>query len=534
VNVLSKSDQQKILILVDAGLSYREIQRKTGHRRETISKYVRDVRGPDPKAATSEGVATGSATENRPGDEGRPPAPEATTSVSACEPYREWIEAQLRLSRNATAIYQDLVDGQGFTARYNSVKRFVARLKHRDPEQFDILDSIPGEEAQVDYGLGAPAIHPKTGHYRTPRLFVMTLKYSRRAFRRVVFNSSQEVWARLHDEAFRYFGGVPQYVVLDNLKEGVITPDIYEPELNPLYSQMLAHHGVVADPARIKDPDRKGTVEKAIDHTQMTALKGRKFDTLEEENAFLEHWESRWAAKRVHGRAKRQVEEMFEEEKKFLRPLPLSPFRYFRQEFRTVGMDGMIEVERSYYFAAPRFIGLRIPVKIFEQDLEILDPKTLELVRRHSKSIRPGQFSIDPHERVFNPTRDVLRLLDKAKKIGSATGAFCEELLREQGRPGVRRVLSIVGLTRKFSALKVESATRTALERGIWNARTVRIMVEREAAADRDAVAQQELELVQQHQLIREPDVYAAHFSQHAVGPHGFNPSQNSSKGIFP
>lgn len=102
--------------------------------------------------------------------------------------------------------------------------------------------------------------------------------------------------------------------MLDNLKEGVIKPDIYEPALNPLYAALLAHYGVVADPCRARDPNRKGTVENAIQHTQSTALKGRRFESIEAQNAFLAHWEEHWAALRIHGRKKRQVMEMYLEE----------------------------------------------------------------------------------------------------------------------------------------------------------------------------------------------------------------------------
>jgi hypothetical protein len=76
--------------------------------------------------------------------------------TSLCEPHREFIEAQLRLKRNAMAIYQDLVDQHGFAGHYNSVKRFVAKLRHKEPEQFDRLSFLPGEEMQVDYGEGSP------------------------------------------------------------------------------------------------------------------------------------------------------------------------------------------------------------------------------------------------------------------------------------------------------------------------------------------------------------------------------------------
>ena len=171
----------------------------------------------------------------------------AVVARSACEPHRVWIEEQVRLKRNGQAIYQDLVDCYGFGSSYESVKRFVRGLRRSDPHQFDRLEFNPGEEAQVDYGEGALTLDPKSGRYRRPRLFVMTLRYSRRSFRRVVWQSGQQVWAQLHEEALRYFGGVVSYVVLDNLKEGVIAPDLYEPELNPVYSAMLAHYGVVAD-----------------------------------------------------------------------------------------------------------------------------------------------------------------------------------------------------------------------------------------------------------------------------------------------
>ena len=111
---------------------------------------------------------------------------------------------------------------------------------------------------QVDYGEGALTRVPGTDRWRKPRLFVATLRYSRRSYRCVVWRSSQEAWARLHEQAWRYFGGSCHYVVLDNLKEGVLKPDLYEPELNPVYATALAHYGVVADPARVRDPNRKG------------------------------------------------------------------------------------------------------------------------------------------------------------------------------------------------------------------------------------------------------------------------------------
>ena len=176
--------------------------------------------------------------------------------------------------------------------------------------------------------------------YRRTRLYVMTLGYSRKAVRLLVFGSSSRTWAELHETAFRRLGGSCRVLILDNLKEGVLKPDIYDPILNPLFKDVLAHYGVVAMPCRVGDPDRKGKVESAVGHAQKTPLKGMRFESLPEAQAYLDQWEARWADTRIHGTTKRQVAAMFAEEKSFLLPLPLEPFRYYQYGERTVHLDG--------------------------------------------------------------------------------------------------------------------------------------------------------------------------------------------------
>jgi transposase len=511
VNVLSREKQRDIEALVRAGLSFTKIGERLGVDRRSVASYAHKAGlGKKQNVPFQEGVATGSERENVPVATG------SEVAKSNCECHREWIEEQVRLGRNAVAIWQELVDRFAFKSAYNSVKRFVGKLKTVAPEQFDILEAIPGEEAQVDYGQGAPTLFEKTGKYRRPRLFVMTLKFSRRSFRKVVWASSQEVWARLHEEGFRYFGGVPQYVVLDNLKEGVLKPNIYEPELNPVYVQLLGHYGCVADPARVADPDRKGVVEKAIDHTQSTALKGKKFDSIEEQNTFLMGWEERWAAKRIHGRAKRQVEEMFLEEKKVLKSLPLENFRFFKQAVRTVAPDGLIEVERSYYFAHATLIGLQIPVRIFEYKIEILDPKTLLVIRRHDKNQRPGQFSIRNDERIFNPSRETEALLKKAAKIGEATHAFASFVLTEEGRVARRKLYHLLSLAKKYSGANIEDACKTALERANYRVQTIARLIENKIQQTQEIKNQAQEELVQDHELIRPSSEYQSFFETYS------------------
>jgi transposase len=508
VNVLKAHRQATVFTLLAAGRSQREIERLTGIDRKTIRTYQRRFAA---EQANSPGVTTDPIVQIPPP---RPPGPCASTS--ACEAHRPFIETQLRLKRNFMGIYQDLVDQFGFTASYNSVKRFAGGLRQEDLQQFDRLEFAPGEEAQVDYGEGAPTRVPGTDRYRRPRLFVMTLRYSRRSFRRVVWKSSKETWARLHEEAWRYFGGATQYVVLDNLKEGVIKPDLYEPQINTLYAAMLAHYGVVPDPARVRDPDRKGTVENAIGHTQGTALKGKRFETIEEQNAYLEHWESKWAATRIHGSERRQVEVMFQQERPHLKPLPLDGFQYFTESERTVYDDTCVRVDHCSYAARPAPIGSIVLVRVFEHHLEIRDRQSQTLLRTHARSTRPGSVNLPDDERLFNPSRETRRILAQAAAIGPAAAQLCQSLFEQEGRVGQRRLWGIVGLVRRYPRRLIDQACALALNEGVRGYPQIKDLTERlfqEAIGAIDAPVQGELDLIQHHPLIREGDDYADLFS---------------------
>ena len=432
---------------------------------------------------------------------------------SACEPHRAWIEAQLALGRNATSLYQDLVERHGFPHAYNSVKRFVARLRAREPERFDVLEFLPGEEAQVDFGLGAPTRIP-TGPYRRPFLFVMTLKYSGKSFRRTVWKADQQTWCRLHEEAWRSFAGCPQYVVLDNLRQGVVRPDLYDPQLNPLYAALLAHYGVVADPCRPADPNRKGTVENAIQHTQGTALKGRRFETLAEQNAWLVHWEERWAAPRVHGRKKRQVLELFREEQPFLRPLPVVGFRLFTAGTRTVDDAGLVQVEGSYYAALPAPLHSRVQVRIYAEEIEIRDASGAVL-RRHAKADRKGRFVLAAADRIFNPSRETARLLEKAAAIGPQSEAMGRRLFARLGRPGQRALYGLTQLPRRFPRADIEAVCARLLQAECISYQAIRQALERRLTA----ASAPEPVLTQTGQSIRPLAEYQAFWDAHTALP---------------
>jgi hypothetical protein len=277
----------------------------------------------------------------------------------------------------------------------------------------------------------------------------------------------------LHELAFRRLGGSVRVVVLDNLSEGVLKPDIYDPSLNPLYRDVLAHYSAVALPCRVGDPDRKGKVEAGVGHAKKTPLKGQRFESLAEAQAYLDHWEQKWADTRIHGTTKRQVAAMFAEEKPALQPLPLEPFRYYRYGERTVHLDGCVEVEAAYYSAPPRWIGRRVQVQWNLQWIRLLDPATGQLLREHLREQR-GRHHIHADDQPKRTPLGTLQLLARAEKAGDHIGAFAKVLHREQGLPAVRRIQGLLSYHKQYGVARVDQACAMALELEIHDFRFVR------------------------------------------------------------
>jgi transposase len=403
--------------------------------------------------------------------------------ASQCEPYREGITAALERGRNAKSIWQDLVDRHAFAGHYESVKRFVRTLRGTAvPLGHPTIVTEPGEEGQVDYGDGPLVRHPQTGKYRRTRLFALTLGFSRKSVWLLAWKSSSRVWCELHGEVFRRLGGVPSSIVLDNLKEGVIKPDVYDPVLNPLYRDFLAHHGAVALPARVRHPDRKGKVESAVGFAQKTPLRGQRFESLEEAQAHLDHWSERWADTRIHGTTKRQVAVMFAEEAPCLRPLPAEPFRFYEHALRTVHLDGCIELGAAYYGVPPAWIHRVVAVQWDERWVRILDPKSGALLREHRKQPR-GWRRVAPEDRPARTPQGTERLLARSRSAGVSIGAVCAAIFARSGQDGVRRILGVLSLAKQHGVLHTERACSAALELGMPEYRFVKKWLERHPAA---------------------------------------------------
>ena len=250
---------------------------------------------------------------------------------------------------SAQRIHQDLVEQRGFEGSYESVKRFVRRGREQQPRRVWRMECEAGEEMQVDFGLGAPLEAGEAGRGKTRRswVFRVVLSYSRKGYSEAVLRQDTETFIRCLENAVRHFGGAPKLLNLDNLKAAVLRADWHDPEINPKVAEFCRHYRMHVLPCRARMPQHKGKVERGIGYVRGNALKGRRFGSLAEENAFLEQWEKTVADQRIHGTTRQQVAALFEEERAHLQALPSSLFACYQEGRRTVGRDGFVEVKKN-------------------------------------------------------------------------------------------------------------------------------------------------------------------------------------------
>jgi len=468
-NILEVPQQQAIQTLIAKGWSIRRIAHTLGINRRTVKRYAA---GAGPKCTTE--VTTGSGTPavpkcttevitgSVPPDGAKCTAQVITGSRSLCDGFQEVIAPMLELGLSAQRIYQDLVTGHGFGGSYPSVSRYVAKLKASEPTRVWRIECQPGEELQVDFGLGAPICDG--GKTRRTWLFRAVLGHSRKGYSEVVLRQDTETFLRVIENAVRYFGGVPRLLNFDNLKAAVIKADWYDPAMNPKLADFCRHYGMTPMPCRSYTPQHKGKVERGVAYAKNNALKGRQFASLGEQNAHLLHWEEQVADKRVHGTTRRQVAAVFEEERKALGPLPASVYESYQEGRRRVQRDSFVEVAKAYYEAPPEFIGRQIWVRWDGRMVRLLSDR-MEQIGCHAR-LEPGKFSRSLGVRGLHGTikesADYWR--SRAAALGEAAGRWAQRALDARGAEAMRSIMGLCQLAEKRRASDVNAACAKAMD----------------------------------------------------------------------
>lgn len=523
-NRLKMANVQAVLLLHAQCWSFRRIAQELHIDRGTVSRYVRLAKA-NPATEALTGYyppAPGSKPAKAPtGPEGQIPGPTSGLPPavvefcarqprrafrSACEPHRELILAKLDQGLSAMRIFQDLAAEQNFQAKYHSVRRFVAELSGGHELPMRRLETLPGEEAQVDFGAGAPVITSE-GKRRKTNVFRIVLSHSRRAYSEATFTQTAEDFIRCLENAFAHFGGVTKTLVVDNLKAAVLHPDWFDPVLNPKLASFAQHYGTVILPTKPYMPRHKGKVESSVKYVKNNALKARQFTSLEEQNRHLLDWESNIADTRIHGTLKRQVGKLFREvERTALLPLPRERFPFFHEAQRKVSRDGHIEVAKAYYSVPPEYLGREVWARWDARLVRVFNNRFQQIAMhvRHE----PGRFStLGEHlspRKINSLERGVEYLLNKVRYIGPQSHQWAQAMIHARGIEGTRVLQGLLSLTKKHASAVLEKACETALSHGAYRLQTLRKLLQRQADK------QQPLPFLDEHPIIRPLDDYAA------------------------
>ena len=513
---LTMAEIDTILTLHKAGESNRAIAALVGVNRETVGRYLARAKAPNqPNAPTGNALdetnneATGGDVDAGCTGVGallQPKAPTGTASPpphgpqSECEAFRAPILAKIEQGLEAVRIHQDLVGEHGDGApSYYSVRRFIARLRHKTPLPFRRIETGVAEEAQVDFGTGA-TVRTSEGKVRRPWIFRIVLSYSRKGYSEAVWRQTSEAFVTCLENAFRHFGGVPKRLVIDNLKAAVARGDWYDPEVHPKLQSFARHYGTVFLPTKPYTPRHKGKIESGVKYVKRNALRARVFASLAEENEFLLNWETQVADQRIHGTTKQQVEKLFElAERRELLPLPVERFPFFHEAHRAVHRDGHLEVDKAYYSAPPEYVGHRLWVRWDGRLVRIFNDRW-EQVAAHAKA-EPGRFRTAaehiPKEKVSAVERGTDAMLRQIASIGPHTRQWAEATTQARGVEAVRVLVGLKNLAGKHDYSALEEACRVALSHGAYRLRTVRKLL------DRKGQEQQQFEFLEEHPIIR-------------------------------
>lgn len=459
-------DVVELIRLLRAGVGDRRITTLLQLNRRTVAKYRQlaeehgFLSGPLPTAQQVQAAVTTTW-----------PTPRPPQQISTVEPYRAEIVAYRARGMEIAAICTRLREQHQGPISYDAVWRLVRGLTPTPPETFVRVERRPGEEAQVDFGSAGKVIDPASGAIRSAWVFVMLLAWSRHLYAEIVFDQRLETWLLCHRHAFTAFGGVPQRVVLDNLKVGIVRACLHEPTAQRAYRECAEHYGFLIDPNPPKTPHLKGKVEQGgVHYVKRNFLAGRDPEPLDRLNQKLSDWCLTVAGQRVHGTTQQVPWTRFETaERAALQPLPREPYDLAIWKQVKLHRDCHVSFERSYYSAPFRLVGQTLWVRGGTRTVELYTAEH-DLVATHDRALAPGTWRTHldhlPPEKVpgLVITRETCQA--QATAIGPATAAVVQRLLDHRPEDRLRVAGRVVRLSQTYPAERVEAACARALHFG--------------------------------------------------------------------
>ena len=437
------------------------------------------------------------------------------TSNKTDRPHADWPYIHQELARKGVTLkllwqeYRQLhPDGYGYT-RFCQLYRSWARKLKVSMRQVHKA----GEKTFVDYaGLSMELIDPLTGEVKSAQVFVAVLGASHYIYAEASASQSLTCWLSSHVRAFRYFGGVTEIIVPDNLKSGVAKPCRYEPELNPSYQDLAQHYAVAIIPARVAKPKDKAKVEVAIQLVErwvLAPLRNRTFFSMEELNKAifekLEQLNNR--PMKALGKSRKELFELLD--KPALNPLPKTDYQIALWKKARVNLDYHVELDKHYYSVPFTLVHKPVEMRYTEKIVEVFYQATR--VASHLRSYLPHRHTTqtehmpEAHQKMLEWTPS--RFLRWAEKIGPNTKTMIDTILNGRQHPeqGYRSCLGLLRLEKTYGRKRLERACQRALHFGLCSRKHVLSILKNK---------QDLLDLPQQEQLISAPhaNIRGAHF----------------------
>lgn len=355
---------------------------------------------------------------------------------------------------------------------YSSFCKYLQKKVSTTPPDITVrIERIPGDSVEVDYGgKGIQIIHPSTGEIINTQLFVGCMSYSKYIFAEFSHSQKLEDFISSHNNMFHFLGGVPRYVIVDNLKSGVTKADKFDPIINRTYHDLCIHYGLIVDPADVRKPRHKPNAEKAVDIIQrgfIDKFRNRTFTSLFEVNSelktFLELVNNRLMETTGTTRS-----ELFKKEIIHFKALPTNKYKLSHWKTAKVHPDCHIQLERNFYSVPSRYAGKEVTVKYNKDIIEIFSGRTSLAIHKtlkgnHHYSTNKSHY---PEKKIVEMQICYQRAVKQAKIIGPDTEILIRKVFNQDRFPlkKLRKVQGILKLNIKYSNEALEHASGLALE----------------------------------------------------------------------
>jgi transposase len=465
----------------NAGRSQVQIHQALGIDRKTIRKYL--------APALAEGLAP---CPDEPFDEqlwrariGRwfpelvDPAARALTWPQIAA-HHQWITDQLEVPVTVATIAQRLRDDHDVDVSESTVRRYITTTfaDHGLEEKVTVPRGAvePGSEAQIDYGRLGMWCDPTSGRRVAVWVFAMILSCSRALFIQPVLRMDQTSWNASHVAAFEFFGGVPARLVCDNLKTGVVRPDLYDPQINLAYGELAAFYGTLVDPARAGKPKDKPRIERPIPNIRDSFFAGRHFDSMPQMQSEALGW-----CHEVYGRHKHRgidgqmPSRLFAAvERDALMPLPPRLFEAVTYTLGKVAPDCHVKSGKALYSVPWRLLGQQVTVRAAGDVVQIFHNHTVVATHVLHLSGRSTNFEHYPPHKIAHTLRTVSWCRAQAEQIGSGAVAIVAELSQVNAIHRLRAIQGIIRLRETYGDDRLDAACARAIAVGDPGYRTVK------------------------------------------------------------